>query len=58
MREKLVSIVYANERVVCLPQFQLMIKFSEMKQDGRRLKNKASREIINMDRKTELKRLL
>ena len=27
----------------------------KMKQDGRRLENKTPREIINMDRKTELK---
>ena len=30
----------------------------EMKQDRRRLENKTPMEIINMDRKTELKRLL
>ena len=29
-----------------------------MKQDGRELENKTPREIINMDRKTELKQLL
>ena len=29
--------------------------FFKFKQDGRRLENKTPREIINMDRKTELK---
>ena len=37
---------------------RLFESVSEMKEDGRRLENKTPMEIINMDRKTELKRLL
>ena len=60
-------VAYANERVS--PETSVWLSFSlarplecrrkhiffKMKQDGRGFENKTPKEIINMDRKTELK---
>ena len=56
--------VYANDTVLRGIRLTLLIEesnfsaYNNIKQNGTRLENKTPREIMNIDRKTELKRLL